>query len=453
MDKLSSSVLVFFGATGDLAKKQIFPALQSMVRHGHFDLPVIGVSGSDWTDEQLVARAKESVESHGGLDPQAFAKLAPRLKYLSGDYKKAETYQRLCGMLGPDARPLFYLAIPPNMFTTVVTHIAGTGCARHARFIIEKPFGRDLASARDLHAGLRQALPDATILLIDHYLGKEPVQNLLYFRFANRFTEPVWNRDNVASVQITMAEKFGVAGRERFYEDVGALRDVVQNHLLQVLALLTIDAPDGRDPASLRERKLELFRAMRPLAPAEVVRGQFSGYRGSRDVAPGSEVETFAALRVHIDTPRWQDVPFFIRAGKCLPVTATEVTVYLKQPEPAVFDNDSAPNYFRFRLSPDVSISLGARVKLPGEAMQGESVELAEHHQVGDEMSPYERLLGDALRGDASLFAEYESIEAAWRVIDPALGSGKVRIYDPGSWGPAEADALTAGEGGWHNPS
>ncbi len=275
MDNQSSSVLVFFGATGDLAKKQIFPALQSMVRHGHFDLPVIGVSGSDWSDEQLVARAKESVEAHGGLDPQAFARLAPRLKYLSGDYKKAETYQRLCGMLGPDARPLFYLAIPPNMFTTVVAHLAQTGCARNARFIIEKPFGRDLASARDLHAGLRQALPDAPILLIDHYLGKEPVQNLLYFRFANRFTEPVWNRDNVASVQITMAEKFGVAGRERFYEDVGALRDVVQNHLLQVLALLTIDAPDGRDPASLRE-------AQARIVPRHATTGP--GRRGARPV-------------------------------------------------------------------------------------------------------------------------------------------------------------------------
>jgi glucose-6-phosphate 1-dehydrogenase len=356
-------------------------------------------------------------------------------------------------MLGPDARPLYYLAIPPDLFTTVVRQIASTGCARNARFVIEKPFGRDLASARRLEAGLREALPNAPILLIDHYLGKEPVQNLLYFRFANRFLEPVWNRDHIASVQITMAEQFGVAGRERFYEQVGALRDVVQNHLLQVLALLTIDAPDGADARALARRKLALFHAMRPLDPADVVRAQFAGYRDSPGVAADSNSETYAALRLHIDSPRWQGVPFYIRAGKCLPVTATEVSVFLKHADPAVFGGGCAPNYYRFRLGPDVSISVGACVKLPGEIVRGQTVELAERRQDGDSMSPYERLLGDALRGDSTLFAQYASVEAAWRVVDAALGAGPVLSYEPGSWGPAQAERLIAEDEHWHNPA
>jgi glucose-6-phosphate 1-dehydrogenase len=450
-----SDALVFFGATGDLAYKQIFPALQAMIRHGRLNIPIIGVAKAGWNLDQLRARARESLEQHGGVDPEAFAKLSALLQYVDGDYRDSATYTQLRKALGSTARPLHYLAIPPSLFETVVTGLANAGCATNARVVIEKPFGRDLASAQELNSILHQFFPESSIFRIDHYLGKEPVQNLLYFRFANSFLEPIWNRNYVASIQITMAESFGVQGRGRFYEETGAIRDVVQNHLLQLTALLAMEAPIGHDAEAVRDAKARIFKAMLALDPANVVRGQYRGYRDEEGVAPDSQVETFAAVRLYVDTWRWAGVPFSIRTGKNLPVTATEVFVELKPPPQAVFGEvEPLPsNYFRFRLSPDVFISLGARAKVPGEAMIGENVELVARHHAGEEMQPYERLLSDALRGDPTLFAREDSIEEAWRVVDPILDNiTPVYEYDPHTWGPPEADRITADVGGWHKP-
>jgi glucose-6-phosphate 1-dehydrogenase len=449
-----SNALVFFGATGDLAYKQIFPALQAMIRRGHPDIPIIDVARTNLRLDQFQTRARDSVEQHGGLDPAAFAKLAARLQYISGDYGSEATYVQLHHTLGGAARPLHYLGIPPGMFATVVAGLARSGCARDARVIVEKPFGRDLAFAQALDRTLHQYFPEPAIFRIDHYLGKEPVENLFYFRFANAFLEPVWNRDHVASMQITMAEQIGVTGRGQFYEEVGAIRDVVQNHMLQVMALLTMEAPTG-GPQAIHDEKLRVIRSMRPLIPAELVRGQFEGYSDEAGVAPDSQVETFAALRLHIDTPRWAGVPLYMRTGKRLPVTSTEVMVKLRRLPHAVFNETGAVplNYFRFRLSPDVLLSLGASVKKPGEAMIGEPVELIARRHTGDEMMPYERLLGDALRGDASLFTSDDCVEAAWRVVDPVLGNvTPVAGYKPDSWGPAAAQRIVADDDGWHNP-
>ncbi|MBS0192782.1 MAG: glucose-6-phosphate dehydrogenase [Proteobacteria bacterium] len=455
-----SDAFVFFGATGDLAWKKIFPALQAMVRRDGLNIPIIGVAHAGWDVERLRERARDGIEKHDTLDPDAFAKLSSLLRYIDGDYADPATFAKLRQTLGDAQRPIHYLAIPPSLFGTVVQGLDKAGCAKGARVIVEKPFGRDLDSAQALNATLHAVFPEASVFRIDHYLGKEAVQNLLYFRFANSFLEPIWNRNYIDSVQITMAESFGVQGRGSFYEEVGAIRDVVQNHLLQVVALLAMDAPTGRDVEALRAEKLRLFRAMRPLDPREVVRGQFTGYCDEPGVAKDSQVETFAALRLHIDTWRWAGVPFYIRAGKNLPITATEVFVDLKRPPIGIFDEIGArdSNYFRFRLSPEVSISAGTRVKKIGEDMVGENVELVARRQIAREKSPYERLLGDAIHGDAALFTRDDAVEAAWRVVDPAVaGVRGVHLeppqpYAPGQWGPVAAAKVVTAREGWHDP-
>jgi glucose-6-phosphate 1-dehydrogenase len=450
-----SDALVFFGATGDLAHKQIFPALESMIRHGHLRIPIIGVAKSGWNLDQLKERARDSVEKHGGLDRSAFAKLCELLQYIDGDYRDEATYQQLRRTLRDAQRPLHYLAIPPSMFATVVGGLAKAGCTNNARVVVEKPFGRDLSSAQSLNRTLHEVFAESAIYRIDHFLGKEAVQNLVYFRFANTFLEPIWNRNYVAGVQITLAEKFGVKTRGRLYEELGAIRDVVQNHMLQVLVLLAMDAPVRRDAETMRDEKVRLFKAIRPLTPADIVRGQYRGYRTMDGVAPNSKVETLVALKLHVENWRWGGVPFYIRAGKELPVTATEVMVELKRPPQTVFDDIAAgqSNYVRFRLSPDVFISIGARVKAPGEEMVGERINLIAHHHPASEMMPYERLLGDAMRGDPSLFAREDSVEEAWRVVDPILGTATPLFeYEPNTWGPSEANRIIENDV-WQNPA
>ena len=449
-----AEALVFFGATGDLAYKQIFPALQAMTRRGHLDLPIVAVAKAGWDLDKLRARVRDSLTHHGGVDEAAFARLLARLSYIDGDYRDAATFTALRAALGAAQRPLHYLAIPPSMFTTVAEGLAKSGCAQGARVVVEKPFGHDLASARELNATLHQFFPDEAIFRIDHYLGKEPVQNLIYFRFANPLIEATFNNRHVDSVQITMAENFGVQGRGGFYEEAGAIRDVLQNHLMKLVACLTMEAPAGPGHEATRDERATALAKVRPLAPPDVVRGQFRGYRDEPGVAADSRVETFAAVRLLVDSPRWEGVPFYTRTGKCLPVTTTEILVRFKRAvQPVLDDTDTGRgNYIRFRLSPEIVIALGTRAKRPGEAMTGVPIELVAVEQAGDLMAPYERLLGDAAAGDATLFAREDAIEAQWRVVDAILGNvTPVYPYEPNTWGPREADRLIP-DGAWHNP-
>ncbi|MCC7009297.1 MAG: glucose-6-phosphate dehydrogenase [Acidobacteria bacterium] len=454
MPPFSSDALVIFGVSGDLVYKSIFPALQGLADAGQLEVPVIGVARSEWTRDDLVSRARASLEAAGAFDEPRFGSLADRLRYVRGDYRDPETFAALRRALGRARHPLFYLAIAPSAFPDVVDGLARAGCTEGARVVLEKPFGRDLASALELDRVLHQHFEEPRIFRIDHYLGKEPVQNLLYFRFANRFLEPIWNRDHVERIEITMAEEDGIRARGRLYEELGAIRDVVQNHLLQVAALLLMEPPAGHHSEAIRDAKALAFAAMRPLDPAEVVRGQYDGYRQEDGVAPDSDVETYAALRLHVDSWRWAGVPVYIRAGKRLRGSATEVTVVLERPPLAVFEDvvAAAPNHVRFRLSPDVVIELGTRAKRPGDAMAGEAVHLDACRSTSHTVPAYQRLLGDAMRGDQMLFARTDAVSASWRVVEPVLTThAPVRLYAPGSMGPADADRLL-GDASWHDP-
>jgi glucose-6-phosphate 1-dehydrogenase len=451
-----SDAIVFFGATGDLAYKQVFPALHGLVQRNRLDAPIIGVARSGWSIDRLRARARDSLKRHGKFDEDAFKRLSSLLRYIDGDYTDPKTFTRLRKELGDSKRPLHYLAIPPSMFATVTEGLAASKCINGGRVIVEKPFGRDLASARELNRVLHRHFHERDIFRMDHFLGKEPIQNILYLRFANALLEPVWNARQVRSMQITMAEDFGVQGRGAFYEEAGAIRDVLQNHLLQVLALLTMDPPSANAPDAIRVERSGLLAAIRPLDRSSIVRGQFRGYREEPGVAPDSGVETYVAARLAIDTWRWAGVPFYIRAGKQLPVTATEVLVEFHRPPLELFGELVPPraNHLRLRLGPDVRVALGLRVKAGGDQLIGEDVELMVANRPPEGRPPYERLLGDAMNGETELFARQDTVEAEWRVVDPVVGDDVTPLYeyDQGTWGPEEADQLVAGSG-WSNPT